>query len=124
MEHLGLMDHLKRSVSLQAYGQKDPLIVYKTEAKTYFEGFFDEIKKKVKKNIIYTDADYLLKRINLHSEMEKKAKLAIENSGKKDNSTDKKNKTIVKTEEERVGRNEPCPCKSGRKYKKCCGVEK
>ena len=44
MDHLNYMDHLKSSVSLQAYGQKDPVIEYKREAKESFENFFDDLK--------------------------------------------------------------------------------
>lgn len=120
VEHLNVMEHLKSSVSLQAYGQKDPVIEYKKEASKHFEGIFEEIKEKIKKVVIALDTKYILETMSVKSKIEKQAELAIKNSGKSE-SRDGKGKTIIKNKEEAVGRNEPCYCGSGKKYKKCHG---
>ena len=124
MDHLNLMDHLKSSVSLQAYGQKDPVIEYKREAKKYFSGFFDEIKEKVKNYLTYVDIGFMKQMAEgkVQTEIEKQSEKAIESSGKTEESKDKKKEPI--RNENKVGRNDPCPCGSGKKYKNCCGREK
>jgi preprotein translocase subunit SecA len=114
------MEHLKSSVSLQAYGQKDPVIEYKREARKHFDGIFDEIKEKLKKIIIGLDTKYILESMSVKSQIEKQAEIAIKNSGKNENE-DKKGKTIKKNKEENIGRNDLCYCGSGKKYKKCHG---
>ncbi len=122
IDHLNVMEHLKNAVAMQAYGQKDPLVEYKMEAKKYFDGFFDELKEKYKSTIIYTDLVFLKKMEDMKSEMEIQSELAIKSSGKSEET--QKPQTIVKSEKEKVGRNELCPCGSGEKYKKCCGKNK
>jgi preprotein translocase subunit SecA len=121
VDHLNVMDHLKSAVSLQAYGQKDPVIEYKREAKKQFEGIFDEILEKVKKAITFLDTEYMIKSMTVASKIQKQAEMAIANSGKNEDGQKAKGKTVIKTEQEKVGRNEPCPCGSGKKYKNCCG---
>ena len=121
MDHLNLMDHLKSSVSLQAYGQKDPVIEYKKEAKKYFDGFFDDIKSKVKNYLTYVDIAFMKQMAEgkVQTEIEKQAEQAIEASGKTEDSEPKKKEPVKN--ENKVGRNDPCPCGSGKKYKNCCG---
>ena len=120
MDHLNYMDHLKASVSLQAYGQRDPIIEYKREAKKSFENFFDDIKERVRNYLTYVDVNFLKQMEVQKSEMEKQAEKAIENSGKSDGTT--KKEPVKKAE--KIGRNDPCPCGSGKKYKNCCGKNK
>ena len=124
MDHLNYMDHLKSSVSLQAYGQKDPVIEYKREAKKSFETFFQDIKDKIKNYLTFVDVNFMKQMAEgkVQTEMEKQAEKAIESSGKTEESKDKK-KEPVKKDTGEVGRNDICPCGSGKKYKKCCGKE-
>ena len=123
VDHLNVMDHLKSSVSLQAYGQKDPVVEYKREARKLFDGIFEEILEKVKKAIVFLDTEYMIKSMSVESKIQKQAELAIANSTKAEDGKSK-GKTKVKTKEENIGRNDPCPCGSGKKYKKCCGKNK
>ena len=117
MDHLNLMDHLRSSVSLQSYGQKDPVIEYKKEARRYFEEFFSDLKNRVGKYLHFLDSEFYKKMLYGNTEMEKMAEKAIKNSGKTDENTKKE---PVKSDK-KVGRNDPCPCGSGKKYKNCCG---
>ncbi len=114
------MEHLKSAVSLQAYGQKDPVVEYKKEARKHFDGIFTEILEKVKKNITYFDPEYFQKAMDVKSQIEKQAEIAIANSGKSEDGKSK-GKTVVKNKQENIGRNDLCYCGSGKKYKKCHG---
>jgi len=98
LEHLEAMEELRDAVRLRAYGQKDPLVEYKSEGHKMFQNFLKEIEN----NIINT-----LLALKLNKE------LMIEKNEFKEavNSFDKK----------RIGRNDPCPCGSGKKYKRCHG---
>ena len=122
MDHLNYMDHLKSSVSLQAYGQKDPVIEYKREAKKSFSGFFEDLKSKIKNYLTYVDIGFM-KQIaegRFESEIEKESEKAIKASERSEDGDNKK-KEPVKNNNKKIGRNEPCPCGSGKKYKNCCG---
>jgi preprotein translocase subunit SecA len=118
------MEHLKSAVYLQAYGQKDPVIEYKREARKHFDGIYNEIKEKIKRAITSLDTKYILESMSVKSRIEKQAEIAIANSGKSEDSEKSQNKTIRKNKGENVGRNEPCSCGSGKKFKKCCGQKK
>jgi preprotein translocase subunit SecA len=119
MEHLNYMDHLKSSVSLQAYGQKDPVIEYKREAKKTFQNFFLDLKGKIKNYLTYVDIAFMKQMAEgkIETETERQAKKAIENSKHSDETV----KKAPSKAEEKIGRNESCPCGSGKKYKNCCG---
>ncbi len=121
VDHLNLMEHLRSSVSLQAYGQKDPIVEYKREAKKHFENIFTEILARVQDGVIKLDVDYIQENMSIHSKIQKQAEMAIANSIKAEDGEKSKGKTIVKDKEQIIGRNDPCPCGSGKKYKKCCG---
>ena len=120
VDHLNVMEHLKSAVSLQSYGQKDPVVEYKKEARKHFDGIFGEILEKVQKSVTYFDPEYFQKTMDVKSKIEKQAEIAIANAGQAEDGK-KKGKTVVKTNEEKISRNDPCPCGSGKKYKKCCG---
>lgn len=121
-EHLLMLDHVKESVGLRGYGQKNPLQEYKKEAYHLFVSLMKRIRE--------TTLSYLF-RIELREEAEKVQEMVLE-EGEIDESRlefakmdvfaeeEKKNQPI-KTE--KIGRNAPCPCGSGKKYKKCCGRE-
>jgi preprotein translocase subunit SecA len=113
-DHLLSMDHLKEGIGLRGYAQQDPLIVYKKEG---FELFNDMISR------IKEETLGILFRIQL-AEPEKIETLRQPKeqplifSGGEDAGFDKQ---PVKREKKKIGRNAPCPCGSGKKYKKCCG---
>ena len=101
MDHIDAMSTLKNEIGLQAYGQHDPVIMYKREGFDMFEEMIENIKERTVGILI---------NINIEKPVEapKAPKIVI------------KQVTVRNTEKE-VGRNDPCPCGSGKKYKNCCG---
>jgi len=114
MEHLDAMDMLREGVGLRAYGQRDPLVEYKFEAYDMFEAM---------KGAIQDDVVRYIYRVNLISQPKVEDHLvnASVNNPSDDSESAKKQPVHNKTE---IGRNDPCPCGSGKKYKNCCGKDK
>jgi preprotein translocase subunit SecA len=120
-EHLLNMDHLRDSVGLRGYGQKDPLIEYKRES---YKLFVDMINK-----INFETVNFLF---HVHVKVESREEIALKEKQTKlreerkdifgDSQDDEVKRTPIKREMPKVGRNDPCPCGSGKKYKKCCGA--
>jgi preprotein translocase subunit SecA len=106
MEHINTMDHLKEGIGLRSYAQNNPLVEYTNEGFQLFDEMLDTINREITK--------YLLKA-EIKQNLERKE--VVKPTGTND-SKDKVKTTIRK---EKIGRNEPCPCGSGRKYKQCCG---
>lgn len=117
-QHMLNLDHLKEGIGLRGWGQKNPLIEYKREAFYMFQ----EMMRHIRFDIVHSIFHLNLERFNRHAlEQKREAELAALNlisSG--DQAEAAQTKTIIKDQEERVGRNDPCPCGSGKKYKKCC----
>jgi len=144
MEHLTTMDDMREGVSLQAYGQKDPLVMYRQEGRVLFErlvgqiwatiaGRLERIDIEVKEKRSVDEVPQTLGNLKLKHQVsdlgvaDEAAALKTagpasplagltEGRGRK---TKQKPQTVVKGK--KVGRNDPCPCGSGKKYKKCCG---
>ncbi len=133
-EHLREMDLLQEGISLRAYGNKDPLIEYKKESFYVFEDMIyriqEQVTQKVFTRVLVNQANLedVLDRIKtMHNEVkvfnnsgpvvEEQAKPQMPQMNTPQPQT--KVKPIVNTE--KIGRNDPCPCGSGKKYKKCCG---
>ena len=106
MEHINTMDHLKEGIGLRSYAQNNPLVEYTNEGFQLFDEMLDTINREITK--------YLLKA-EIKQNLERKE--VVKPTGTND-SKDKVKTTIRK---EKIGRNEPCPCGSGKKYKQCCG---
>jgi preprotein translocase subunit SecA len=113
-DHLLAMDHLKEGIGLRGYAQQNPLLIYKKEGFEMFQNLIDKIKEETL---------YFLFRINIvksdeieRKEQEKNNQLVFSHG----NESEQKKKPI-KRESNKVGRNAPCPCGSGKKFKKCCG---
>ncbi|MDD2359342.1 MAG: preprotein translocase subunit SecA [Syntrophaceticus schinkii] len=106
MDHLDAMDQLRTGIGLRAYGQKDPLVEYKFEAYNMFQEMIDAIQEDVVR--------YLYKVRLVPQEHERRVKHIAENRG------EEAPRTPVRVGP-KVGRNDPCPCGSGKKYKRCCG---
>jgi len=104
MDHLDAMDQLRQGIYLRAYGQRDPLTEYKFEAFDMFNQMIEEIQQETVRYIY---------RVNVVERPEERTDV-IENKYAEDQV-----KTPVKSD--KIGRNDPCPCGSGKKYKKCCG---
>ena len=123
-DHLLQMDHMKEGINLRAYAQKDPLTEYKKESFGLFEGMKGQVKKSIVTNLftvrLYTkeEIDELQKRHQeeLDAQLEAHRRLL-------EAETIKEEAQAIKRGNPRVGRNDPCPCGSGKKYKQCHGVD-
>ena len=108
MEHINSMAHLREGIYLRSYAQQDPLRAYTTEGYELFDNLLYTIDKEV--------SNYLLKaEIRQNTERKQVAK------GEAVSDTTKTKKATPKKAAPKVGRNDPCPCGSGKKYKNCCG---
>ena len=118
MDHIDAMDELKDGIGLRAYGQKDPVAQYRIEGFDMFEQMVNDIKIDVVK---------ILTHIKGIQKIERKQTVKITGEGLKqtENAIPHKSQnapsTPIKNEGPQVGRNDPCPCGSGKKYKQCCG---
>ncbi len=119
MEHIDQMSYLREGISLRGYGQRDPLVEYKKEAYGLFSELMANIQKQVVYNIFKMGDVYQL----APSEV-KQTKQQLHGAKKTMGGENKPaQSTKAKTEDgKKVGRNDPCPCGSGKKYKKCHGV--
>jgi preprotein translocase subunit SecA len=118
-DHLLAMDHLKEGIGLRGYGQRDPLVEYKKESYELFEGLMSRIEEDTLRFL------FLLQPVEEQKkseEMERKRKrtefVMSQQSSNGGNGTPQQ----VKRDGAKVGRNDPCPCGSGKKFKKCHGV--
>ncbi len=111
MDHIDAMDELKGSIGLQAYAQRDPVNEYRIQGAEMFDNMVEEIKENtVRKIFTVIPREEAIRRIQIAKPLD---------SGD-DGTLEKKKKTVVRTSA-KVGRNDPCPCGSGKKYKNCCG---
>ncbi len=112
MEHIDAMDQLKRSMYLMGYGQKDPVIIFRDQGLDMFEEMTNGIREGT--------VDFVLQsRIRKEAPVERKQTVKITSTSGSDDGTLKKE---PKKSDKKPGRNDPCPCGSGKKYKKCCGM--
>ncbi len=99
--HIQYLEQLRQVIGLRSFGQRDPLIEYKKEAFTLFENLLNKLK-----------SDLVTLLINMR---------VIDSSEDEDNFKQKQNDNFEKLSSKKIGRNEPCPCNSGKKYKHCHG---
>ena len=118
-DHLLSMDHLREGIGLRGYGQKDPLQEYKREG---FEMFMAMIQRFKEETVSLLLRIRPLREADLER-MEERRRRQQENMRLSHGEGDERPKT-VRRKEKKVGRNAPCPCGSGKKYKKCCGRNK
>ncbi len=115
MDHLDAMDDLKGSVGLQALAQRNPINEYRIQGADMFDEMIADIRESTVRTVLsIVPKPEAIKR-------EEVAKVTGEGYAG-DGSDPKKKQPIVKKPGEKVGRNDPCPCGSGKKYKKCCGM--
>ncbi len=144
-EHLYNMDGLRESVSLRAYGQSDPLIEYKKEAFTAFSELIAEIKEEYVRTLFQTSVvrgESYFGDGNTHYRHDDVGAFAglaggegpqqggmpgqeggMPGAGQPDREATEPRGVTVRRDGAKVGRNDPCPCGSGKKYKKCCGQQ-
>jgi preprotein translocase subunit SecA len=149
-EHLYNMDSLRVSISLRAYGQRDPLIEYKAEAYKLFEDLMVNVKSEICRNIFLSASSLMafqnflrkLPQRTQHSEInafsgagapprpapeispeerQRAAAMVEEMTGDQPPTPKAAPKSAPSRTGPKVGRNDPCPCGSGKKYKNCCG---
>ena len=107
MDHIDAMDQLKQGIGLRAYGQKDPVVAYTNEGFDMFDAMVAAIRDQTIRTLF---------RIQLRSAPVEREQLAKP----VDTAAPDGNRPTKKTEK-KIGRNDPCPCGSGKKYKNCCG---
>ncbi|MBW2574020.1 MAG: preprotein translocase subunit SecA [Deltaproteobacteria bacterium] len=112
-DHLLSMDHLKEGIGLRGYAQQDPLIIYKKEGFELFQDMISRIKEETLGILFRIQVSEPKKIADLQQPKEQKMILSSGDEPEK--------KKPVKRTQKKVGRNAPCPCGSGKKYKKCCG---
>ena len=122
MDHIDEMDELKNGIGLRAYGQKDPVIQYQIDGSDMFEEMINNIKLDVTK---------ILMCVKKREGYERKSTVKVTSEGREDidgminpelaQEEKKKVKVPIVNEGPKVGRNDLCPCGSGKKYKNCCG---
>ena len=112
MDHIDAMDELKRGIYLRGYGQRDPVVEYRLEGFEMFDAMIDTIREDTVKMLF-------LFKIRREEDTKRQQVARPLAAGRGGDGTVKQAPAIRKSE--KVGRNEPCPCGSGKKYKKCCG---
>ena len=117
MEHLDRMDMLREGINLRAYGQRNPLVEYKIEALDMFEAM---------EAAIQTDIAKLMYRVSIvtqeQQQLQDRLQTARASHGEESDAAETKKKPQRNKND--IGRNDPCPCGSGKKYKNCCGRNK
>ncbi|MEL0629421.1 preprotein translocase subunit SecA [Psychromonas aquatilis] len=123
-EHLAAMDHLRQGIHLRGYAQKDPKQEYKRESYELFIEMLETLK---------TDVVTILSKVHVQSreeaeaieqqrrEAEAKAQVEFKHAEVNSDGKEVESASAADNQEKKVGRNEPCPCGSGKKYKQCCG---
>jgi preprotein translocase subunit SecA len=142
-EHLYGLDNLREGIGLRAYGQRDPLVEYKREAFDMFDQMSDSVKEEAVELLFRVQQVHETKPVNpveeskaqylhpeagpLETQSMSPAKLprgmgAPSPFSPRNEAPDDQAPAPIKRAHEKVGRNDPCSCGSGKKYKKCCGV--
>ena len=116
MDHIDAMEDLKRGIGLRSYAQKDPVVEYTHEGFEMFDEMISSIQKDTVKDLMCVE---IRKKEENPADALKKEAIKQENliASHGDGTTENKPIRVGK----KVGRNDPCPCGSGKKYKKCCG---
>ena len=110
MDHLDAMTDLRQGIGLRAYGQNDPVVEYKREGYEMFENMIDSIREEIVRRMFLVQV-----KPQTEIKREKVAKVTSEGGAR-----DKTVKRQPQVRKAKVGRNDPCPCGSGKKYKNCC----
>ena len=127
-DHLYSMDHLKESIFLRAFAEKDPKLEYKQEGFRTFNEMLDIIKDRVTSTIFRVHLEAGARARNVwnvgqiqHEEVNQFAMAERQRAAATAPQGEGRAVKQIKLDKPKVGRNDPCPCGSGKKYKKCCG---
>ena len=114
MDHIDAMDDLKGSIGLQAYAQRDPVTEYRIQSADMFDGMIRDIRDNTARMILAAVPRQKVERVQVANPLTEGFEGA--------KTAPKKIVLVPRTNAAKVGRNDPCPCGSGKKYKKCCGA--
>ena len=112
MDHIDAMDELRKGIYLRSMGQRDPVVEYRFEGFAMFDEMIASIREDTVRMLLAVKLQFRQQKPPM--QREQVLKPDAENAGAKT--------TVKKTANQKVGRNDPCPCGSGKKYKKCCGA--
>ena len=113
MEHIDAMDDLRDSIRFQSYAQRDPVVEYRIQGADMFDAMIEEIRDKTARMIL---------SVTIKTPEVKRVQVAKPLAEGFDGEGGQKKVSVVKKNEPKTGRNDLCPCGSGKKYKKCCGA--
>ena len=140
-EHLLSLDHLRQGINLRAFGQKDPLNEYKTEAFIFFEGMLDAMKENIVHDLSFVELDFDEDAVKAMMEAQRRQQEEM-HKGRTDPALENEAEAVAESNQSimsgsvpfkrefdekdpqtwsKVGRNAPCPCGSGKKFKHCHG---
>ena len=119
-DHLLNMDHLREGIGLRGYGQKDPLQEYRREGYDMFMAMIQRFREKTISLLLRVRPIQESEAEDLEARRKQQQRKINYSRGESDGEGDNKPKT-VRRKGKKIGRNDPCPCGSGKKYKKCCG---
>ena len=111
MDNIDAMDDLKQGIGLRAYGQHDPVVAYKEEGFAMFESMVDAIRAETVRRLFL---------VQLRAQQEVKREKVAKETGTGAATNAQVKKAPIRNKDKKVGPNDPCPCGSGKKYKKCC----
>ena len=111
MDHIDAMDDLKQGIGLRAYGQHDPVVAYKEEGFQMFEAMVEAIREETIRRLLL---------VQLRPQQEIKRQKVAKETGTAAATKSEVKKVPIRNKDKKVGPNDPCPCGSGKKYKKCC----
>jgi preprotein translocase subunit SecA len=117
-DHLYGMDHLKEGIGLRGYGQQDPLIVYQKEGFQMFEDMLGSIKEEIVQLLFKIQINPMVAKPQSKDDSSSEEK---NEKGTGEKAKNRKPELASNNKSLKIGRNDPCPCGSGKKYKKCCG---
>ncbi|MCX5922803.1 MAG: preprotein translocase subunit SecA [Candidatus Dependentiae bacterium] len=117
-QHMLNLDTLKEGINLRSWGQKNPLVEYKREAFAMFQDMMSSVRQDIVRHIFHLN----LERFNAH-ELEKKRERELEQLNMISSDTSGDGAQQEQASADKTGRNDPCPCGSGKKYKKCHGAQ-
>ena len=112
MDHLDAMDDLKGSIALQAYAQRNPITEFRIQSGTMFDDMISAIQEDTVRTLFSSGP---------RPDVELKREQVAKETGEGFEGSEQKKQPVRKAATKKVGRNDPCPCGSGKKYKKCCG---
>lgn len=114
-QHMINIDHLKEGIGLRSWGQKNPLIEYKREAFAMFEDMMRQIRVDIVRHVFHIRPEHFDK-----TELEQKRQREMDEMQMVSSSETSEKAETMRRQDDKVGRNEPCSCGSGKKFKKCC----